>query len=243
MSSLTIVPPQVAPLPRPTPGSVVVAPASVRPTDVPRPHVVVQLSEQVREPTETEKQDADDRKRRLQRKDTKDPDELSADQQREVRDLQKTDRKVRSHEAAHKAVAGAYARSAAQFVTVVGPDGKRYATGGEVAIDASPVPGDPEATVRKMDQVARAALAPADPSPQDRAVAAQARQAGAEAQREASREPRQPAGEASRTPSANDSTATDAHALHGHPPGASCPLCTALGTAPVRQHGSLDLSA
>ena len=41
-------------------------------------------------------------------------------------------------------------------------------------IDTSPVPGDPEATIDKMEVVKRAALAPAEPSVQDRSVAAQA---------------------------------------------------------------------
>ena len=40
-----------------------------------------------------------------------------------------------------------------------------------MAIDVSPVAGDPRATIEKADQVKRAALAPAEPSPQDRQVA------------------------------------------------------------------------
>ena len=46
--------------------------------------------------------------------------------------------------------------------------------GGEVHIDTSEVPGDPEATLKKMKQVRNAALAPADPSAQDLKVASQA---------------------------------------------------------------------
>ena len=48
---------------------------------------------------------------------------------------------------------------------------------GEVSIDKSPVRGDPQATIEKMQQVRRAALAPAQPSGQDRQVAAEARRA------------------------------------------------------------------
>jgi hypothetical protein len=59
-----------------------------------------------------------------------------------------------------------------------------YAVSGEVSIDSSPVKGDPKATVRKMEQVVRAALAPAQPSGQDRAVAAAALNAEVEAQRQ-----------------------------------------------------------
>jgi hypothetical protein len=60
------------------------------------------------------------------------------------------------------------------FTYVRGPDGKRYAVGGEVSIDTSPVRGDPEATIQKAQQIRAAANAPANPSSQDRAVAAQA---------------------------------------------------------------------
>lgn len=49
-----------------------------------------------------------------------------------------------------------------------------YAVAGEVGIDTSAIPGDPQATLRKAQTILRAALAPADPSPQDRQVAAQA---------------------------------------------------------------------
>jgi len=56
----------------------------------------------------------------------------------------------------------------------MGPDGKLYATGGEVKIDAAAVPNNPRATIRKMEQVKRAALAPSQPSAADRQVAAEA---------------------------------------------------------------------
>ena len=60
----------------------------------------------------------------------------------------------------------------------------RYAVGGEVSIDSSPVEGDPAATITKMEQVKRAALAPAEPSGQDRSVASSAAQAEAAARME-----------------------------------------------------------
>ncbi len=99
--------------------------------------------------------------------------ELSDQEKREIERLRQIDRKVRAHEAAHQAAAGSLVRGKS-FRYERGPDGKQYAVAGEVRIDTSPVPGDPEATIRKMQQVQRAALAPADPSPQDRSVAAQA---------------------------------------------------------------------
>jgi hypothetical protein len=75
---------------------------------------------------------------------------------------------------AHLLAAGPYAKGGLSYQYVTGPDDQRYAVGGEVSIDTSPVHGDPEATIRKMLTVIAAANAPADPSMQDRAVAAQA---------------------------------------------------------------------
>lgn len=113
--------------------------------------------------------------------------ELTPDEEREVADLQKRDREVRAHEAAHKAAAGSLSSGSASFSFTTGPDGKRYATSGEVSIDTSAVSGDAEATVRKMQQVRAAALAPASPSSQDRKVAAQATAAAQAARSDAAR--------------------------------------------------------
>lgn len=109
--------------------------------------------------------------------------ELTEEEERIVEDLKQTDREVRAHEQAHKTIAGPYA-GAISYETVTGPDGRQYAVAGSVDIDISPVPNNPEATIRKMDIVIRAALAPAEPSPQDQAVARQAQQTRAVAQRE-----------------------------------------------------------
>ncbi len=91
-----------------------------------------------------------------------------------LEELKKADRSVRRHEMAHVAAGGRYITSGANFNYKRGPDGVNYAVGGEVSIDTSPVPGDPEATIAKMRQVKTAALAPADPSPQDIKVASMA---------------------------------------------------------------------
>ncbi|WP_020398526.1 putative metalloprotease CJM1_0395 family protein [Kordiimonas gwangyangensis] len=99
--------------------------------------------------------------------------ELSEDERAQVSDLKARDREVRAHEAAHAATGQGYAGSP-QFEYVRGPDGFQYAVGGHVSIDTSSVPDDPEATIEKMRVVKAAALAPARPSGQDRAVAAQA---------------------------------------------------------------------
>jgi hypothetical protein len=95
---------------------------------------------------------------------------LSVEEQRQVEVLRATDRKVRAHELAHIA-AGAGLTGAASFTYQLGPDNQRYAVAGEVSIDISSG-DDPEETIAKAQQIRAAALAPADPSPQDRKVAA-----------------------------------------------------------------------
>lgn len=101
------------------------------------------------------------------------PGQLSDEEQAQVKEMKARDIEVRRHEAAHAAVGGQYA-SAPSYEFDTGPDGRQYAVSGEVSIDTSTVPGDPEATIRKMQTVKAAALAPAEPSGQDQAVAAQA---------------------------------------------------------------------
>lgn len=100
--------------------------------------------------------------------------QLTPEEKRELEELRKADREVRQHERAHLAAAAGLSVSGAQFTMEMGPDGKLYAVAGEVRIDASEVPDDPRATIDKMQRVRRAALAPRDPSAQDRRVAAEA---------------------------------------------------------------------
>ncbi len=107
---------------------------------------------------------------------------------KQVAELKQRDREVRTHEQAHVAAGGQHVTGGPSYSYQKGPDGRRYAVGGEVQIDTSPVPDDPEATLRKMQQVQRAALAPAEPSGQDRAVAAAAAQQSARARVELQRQ-------------------------------------------------------
>ena len=107
----------------------------------------------------------------------------------EIARLKKRDREVRAHEQAHKAAAGQYA-GAPQYTYQRGPDGKNYAVGGEVSIDTGAIPGDPEATLRKAQQLQRAALAPAEPSSQDQSVAAEAASMAIKARIELARQER-----------------------------------------------------
>jgi|SRR5581483_1943496 len=101
-----------------------------------------------------------------------------------IAQLKATDRHVRAHEEAHLAVAGPYATGGPSYTFAIGPDGERYAVGGEVRLNTSPVPSDPEATIQKAKTIEAAANAPVDPSSQDRQVAADAArmEAAAEAQ-------------------------------------------------------------
>ena len=103
-----------------------------------------------------------------------------------IETLKKRDREVRTHEAAHLAAAGQHATSGIKLDYQRGPDGKNYAVGGEVSIDTSEVPNDPEATLKKAQQIQAAALAPAEPSNQDRQVAASAAKMATKARSEIS---------------------------------------------------------
>lgn len=93
-----------------------------------------------------------------------------------IAQLEARDQEVKAHEMAHLSAAGAYSTGGMSFSYQTGPDGKRYAIGGEVGIDTSPISGDPEATLQKAMVIQRAALAPAEPSSQDYKVAQSASQ-------------------------------------------------------------------
>jgi hypothetical protein len=118
-----------------------------------------------------------------------------------VRQLQARDNHVRQHELAHLAAAGALVTSGPSYVYERGPDGVSYAVGGEVSIDTSPG-RTPQETIDRARTIIAAALAPADPSGADRAIALQAEamrtQAEAELQRQSVDVKRDAAGGASR---------------------------------------------
>jgi hypothetical protein len=107
-------------------------------------------------------------------------DGLSEAEEKQVEKLKERDREVRAHEQAHARAGGGHA-GAPSYSYQQGPDGKRYAIGGEVSIDTS-AERTAEATIRKMQVVIRAATAPAEPSSQDLKVAQQARAQLQEAQ-------------------------------------------------------------
>lgn len=101
-----------------------------------------------------------------------------------VSQLKARDREVRVHEQAHVAAGGQYVTSGPIYQYQTGPDGNKYAVGGEVGIDTSPISGDPQATLQKAIQIQAAALAPAEPSAQDRKVASAAAQMASQARAE-----------------------------------------------------------
>lgn len=107
--------------------------------------------------------------------------EIRQEEQRILQQLKSRDREVRAHEAAHMAAGRPYIRSGPSYTYQRGPDGRSYAIGGQVQLDTSEERNDPEATLNKAEQVRRAALAPAQPSPQDLSVAADASQLAARA--------------------------------------------------------------
>ena len=110
--------------------------------------------------------------------------ELQLEQeQQQIKELKARDTEVRTHEQAHAAVGGQYAGSPS-YEYQRGPDGTNYAVGGEVPIDVGVINGDPQATIDKMQTVLAAALAPAERSGADRAIAADATQKMAAAQAE-----------------------------------------------------------
>lgn len=112
---------------------------------------------------------------------------LTEGERRMVTELQQRDQEVRTHEAAHAAAAGSYAVGGPNYEYQTGPDGKSYAVGGNVKLDMSPE-STAQATIAKMQTIRRAALAPADPSGQDRSVAAAATKMEMEARRQVNEE-------------------------------------------------------
>jgi len=116
----------------------------------------------------------------------KNPQKLSQDELRMVQDLQARDSEVRAHEAAHQAAGGGMT-GGASYTYQQGPDGKMYAIGGEVSISTKGS-SDPQEALANARVVAAAAMAPANPSPQDYSVASSARVMEMKAQQQIAKE-------------------------------------------------------
>lgn len=147
--------------------------------------------------------------------------------------LKTRDTEVRQHEQAHLAAAGGLAVSGAAYTYQRGPNGVDYAIGGEVHIDTSPgrTPGE---TITRARTIEAAALAPADPSGPDRAVAAQAQQMEQQARAELAVEAAQQA-RAAREPGASPRLTRGAGQDNGATP---APAPTAQ--APLQQPPSAE---
>jgi hypothetical protein len=109
--------------------------------------------------------------------------ELTPEQQQQVSQLKRIATKVRAHEQAHISVGADLILGGPTYSYQTGPDNRRYAVSGEVSIDTSPA-RTPEETIPKAQHIRATALAPADPSPQDHSVAAQASQMEQQARQE-----------------------------------------------------------
>ena len=114
-------------------------------------------------------------------------DALTPEQQRQIEDLKRTDEKVRRHEETHLAVGRDLVLGGPSYTYTTGPDKKRYAVSGEVSIDTTPGK-TPEETIPKAQHIRATALAPAEPSPEDRRVAALAGRMESEARIELQRD-------------------------------------------------------
>ncbi|MFH1449946.1 MAG: putative metalloprotease CJM1_0395 family protein [bacterium] len=98
---------------------------------------------------------------------------LTEEEKQQVAKLRQRDTEVKNHEAAHIAAGGQYVRGGAHYAYQEGPDGRRYAVGGDVSISTGPEK-TPEESIRKAQIVRNAALAPSDPSSADTQIAAAA---------------------------------------------------------------------
>ena len=92
-----------------------------------------------------------------------------------LKGMEARDQEVRTHEEVHQREAGEFAVGGPTYETVDSRRaGKSFAVGGKVRVDTSEIEGDPRKTLEKMKKIQRAALAPDDPSAQDRKVANEA---------------------------------------------------------------------
>ena len=147
-----------------------------------RPQVQTELQAAFQNVFGQEKDNAQDESAGKQDAQDKQQEQQEKQDAAEIEQLKARDQEVRVHEQAHAATGGQYA-GAPQYEYTTGPDNRRYVTDGQVSIDVSEEK-TPEETLKKMEQVRAAALAPAEPSSQDLKVAAEASQKATEARSE-----------------------------------------------------------
>jgi len=117
---------------------------------------------------------------------SQDQNQLSDDEKIVLKELQARDCEVRAHEAAHQAAGGGMT-GGASYTYEKGPDGQMYAIGGEVSISTKEG-ATPQETIANARQIEAAAMAPANPSGQDFAVASSAKIMEMKAQQELAKE-------------------------------------------------------
>ena len=130
--------------------------------------------------------ETDERRNNLKAQNAKADDELTEEEQQQIRELEQTQNEVVAHEHAHQAAAGEFG-GGISYTYTQGPDGKSYITGGEVPIHLREG-ATPEETLQNMQKVQAAANAPNDPSGQDLKVAAKAAAQAMKARQEISNE-------------------------------------------------------
>lgn len=133
--------------------------------------------------------------------------ELTPEQESQVSQLKAIDLKVKAHEQAHLAAAAGINASAPSYSYETGPDGEKYAVGGEVSISFS-LGEDPEANIAKAQAAKAAALAPADPSGQDMSVARSAEQIIAQARQDLAEQKNEESSDGSKPDSTGETSGT-----------------------------------
>ncbi|PTN33474.1 putative metalloprotease CJM1_0395 family protein [Desulfonatronum sp. SC1] len=201
--------------------------------------------DQDNDPKETQAAGRDDSDNRDEIHAARDESELSSEDRQVLEQLRQRDAEVRAHEQAHVAAGGQYVTAGASYTYETGPDGRQYAVGGEVSIDTSPVPGNPEQTEQKAQTIRRAALAPASPSAQDVKVATSAAQMEAEARMERiqnEQEERQAAGDDHQPAArAQDQAASDHPGFFSRTPDFTVPTqSSAIAPAPFHLAASIQ---
>lgn len=94
------------------------------------------------------------------------PDDPDSEKQRTIDRLKNRDREVRLHEMSHSTSPDLIKIGPAQFDYTIGPDGKAYATGGNVTLTTGN-PGTPEEALVKARALKQASMAPGEPSSKD----------------------------------------------------------------------------
>ncbi len=108
------------------------------------------------------------------------PNGKSEEENRALQKLKNRDQEVRQHEAQHSRNLETIPIGGPQYTYTIGPDGKVYATGGQVIV-ATGTSSDPETALRKARALKSTALSTGEPSSTDMAAAVSAREMEMEA--------------------------------------------------------------